>query len=184
LRNRGGGSIHHDHAGPCDASSDWVSRPHGAEARPKTVRGSNGSPIGAVLEGRASAGSAVEPGRHGRFYGAAEVLVMSRDTTARCRYCGYVYYVEKLAAHEDVCSSRPSSSRRILAKRIRDFPSRTSTPRVLLKPQAASLKSDGLVDKFMGKKSAPPPPPPPPNPNYPSTTGQPSGKGRGNTPKE
>ena len=26
--------------------------------------------------------------------------------------------------------------------------------------------------------------PPPPNPNYPSTTGQPSGKGRGNKPKK
>ena len=47
-----------------------------------------------------------------RFYGEAEVVVMSRDPTARCRYCGYVYYLEKLAAHEDVCSSRPKTTRR------------------------------------------------------------------------
>lgn len=36
----------------------------------------------------------------------------------------------------------------------------------------------------MGKKGSKAPPTLPPNPNYPSTTGQPSGKGRGNTPKK
>ena len=36
----------------------------------------------------------------------------------------------------------------------------------------------------MGKKGSKAPPTPPPNPNYPSTTGQPSGKGRGNVPKK
>ena len=37
------------------------------------------------------------------------------------------------------------------------------------------------MGKKDGKRSTPPPPP---NPNYPSRTGQPSGKGRGNTPKQ
>jgi hypothetical protein len=35
----------------------------------------------------------------------------------------------------------------------------------------------------MSKKGNNPPPKAAPNPNYPSTTGNPSGKGRGNTPK-
>ena len=32
---------------------------------------------------------------------------MSRDPTARCRFCGSLYYLEKLSVHQDVCSSRP-----------------------------------------------------------------------------
>jgi len=52
-----------------------------------------------------------------RFYRATKVLVMSRDPTARCRYCGYVYYVEKLADHERICPSRPR--RNIVDKAVR-----------------------------------------------------------------
>lgn len=41
------------------------------------------------------------------------------------------------------------------------------------------------IKKLMAKKgNSKSTPPPPPNPNYPSSTGQPSGKGRGNKTKK
>jgi hypothetical protein len=46
-----------------------------------------------------------------RSYLTTKVVFMSRDTTTWCRYCGRVYYVEKQAAHEEICSSMPRSSR-------------------------------------------------------------------------
>ena len=39
---------------------------------------------------------------------------MSFGTTAKCFFCGGVYYVEKLASHEFVCSMRP---RRLTVRR-------------------------------------------------------------------
>jgi hypothetical protein len=33
---------------------------------------------------------------------------VSYGLTARCSFCGSLYYVEKLAVHEGICSSRPS----------------------------------------------------------------------------
>lgn len=47
-----------------------------------------------------------------------------------------------------------------------------------------SSKHNYYLGVKMGKKGSKAPPTPPPNPQYPSTTGQPSGKGRGNTPKK
>ncbi len=49
-----------------------------------------------------------------------------------------------------------------------------------------TLKEKATFQLCITKKGAsksPPPPPPKPDPNYPSTTGKPSGKGRWNTPK-
>jgi len=45
-----------------------------------------------------------------RFYRLAAVACVPSDPTARCRLCGYVYYLEKMATHEAVCSSKPKRS--------------------------------------------------------------------------
>lgn len=45
--------------------------------------------------------------RGGGFYRAQGIACMSFGPTGRCSFCGGVYYTQKLAVHESICSARP-----------------------------------------------------------------------------